>query len=398
MSNSLGTAGNVNTVRWPAVPGVRLYNIYRSVNGIFGYIGRADAGCSFVDNNIAPDTGITPPVQLNPFQGEGNYPRAVSYYEQRRIFGGTNNAPQTLWMTRSGTERNLGYSFPSRSDDGISVRVVAREANTIRHIVPMGEMMLLTSGGEWKVAAADGGALTPASISVKPQGYTGASDVQPVVTNRTILFAQDRGGHVRELEFSWQQQGYQTSDVSILAPHLFDYRQVVQLAFTRSPLQALWAVRDDGMLLGMTYVPEHEIRAWHRHTTDGSFTSVCVVSEGDEDAIYVVVARIVNARVVRYIERRHTRRFDRPADQFFVDSGITYRGAPASTFTGLHHLEGKEGGDPGRRGRVAAAGGGGRRRHHRGAGFRGAHRPAVHRARARRCRCRCRRRRSGRAR
>jgi len=341
VTNDLTVSPNKNTVRWPAVPGVRQYNVYRGVNGIYGLLGRADHDCTFEDQNILPDTSTTPPIQINPFLGDGNYPRAVSYFEQRRAFGGTRNAPQTLWLTRSGTERNLGFSFPTRDDDGITLRVVAREANTIRHIVPMNDLMLLTSGGEWKVAASDTGALTPANASAKPQGYTGASNVQPVVTNRTILFAQDRGGAIRELEFSWQQQGYQTENVSILAPHLFDYHAVRQLAFTRSPLQALWSVREDGVLLGMTYVPEHEIRAWHQHTTDGVFESICSVAEGDEDALYAVVRRTVNGREVRYIERRHTRRFDEAADQFFVDAGVSYIGAPAITFSGLYHLEGK---------------------------------------------------------
>lgn len=341
VTNDLGTSGNYNTVRWPAVPGVTLYNVYRSLNGIYGFVGRAGSDCIFVDRNFSPDASTTPPIQLSPFQGVDNYPRAVSYHQQRRVFAGTNNQPQTLWMTRSGTEKNLGYSFPSRDDDGISMRVVSREANTIRHIVPMGDLVLLTSGGEWQVSASDTGALTPSNVSVKPQGYTGASNVQPVVTNRTILFAQDRGGAIRELEFSWQQQGYQTQNVSILAPHLFDYHTVQQMAFVRSPLQSLWSIRDDGVLLGMTYVPEHEIRAWHQHTTDGTFESICAVAEGDADVLYAVVRRVINNRTLRYIERRHTRRFDTAADQFFVDSGISYSGAPATTFGGLQHLEGK---------------------------------------------------------
>ncbi|MDM0072080.1 hypothetical protein [Variovorax sp. J31P207] len=341
-TNDLNIAGNFNTVKWPQVPGVGLYNVYKSQNGIFGFIGRANADCTFLDDNIVPDTATTPPIQLNPFNGDGNYPRAVSYHQQRRVFAGTINEPQTMWMTRSGTERNLGYSFPSRDDDTVVLRVVSREANTIRSLVPMNDLILLTSGGEWKCAAADSGAITPSNVSVQPQGYTGSSDVQPVTTDRTILFAQDRGGAIRELQFAWEQQGYQTSNVSILAPHLFDYHLVVQMAFSRSPLPSLWSVRNDGYLLGMTYVPEHEVRAWHQHTTDGTFESICCVAEGDEDVLYVIVKRFIAGRTVRYIERKHTRRFDTPSDQFFVDSGLTYDGAPTATINGLYHLEGKE--------------------------------------------------------
>jgi hypothetical protein len=245
-------------------------------------------------------------------------------------------------MTRSGTESNMGYSTPSQADDGIVLRVVSREANTIRSLVPMSDLILLTSGGEWKVGSPDGGAITPTSLSAQPQGYAGAADVQPVVTDRSTLFPQDRGGSIREMQFSWEQQGYQTSDVSILAPHLFQYYSVVQMAFARSPTPFLWSVRNDGTLLGMTYVPEHDVKAWHQHTTDGQFESICSVAEGDEDAVYVVVRREINGRNVRYVERKHTRRFATPADQFFVDCGATYESSvPASTITGLYHLEGK---------------------------------------------------------
>lgn len=340
-SNDLNTLGNVNTIRWPAVPGVSEYNVYRYSNGLWGFIGSAGSDCVFIDNNILPETSITPPIQISPFNGAENFPRAVSYHEQRRVFGGTIKQPQNLWMTRSGTEKNLGYSIPTRDDDGITVRVVAREANTIRHIVPMGDMMLLTSGGEWKVAASDGGALTPSNVSVKPQGYTGSSEVPPVVTNRTILFPQDRGGHIRELEFSWESQGYQTTDVSILAPHLFDYFTIRQIAFSRSPVPMLWSVRSDGRLLAMTYVPEHEVRAWSQYETDGVVESVCCIAEGDEDVPYIIVRRTVGEAEYRFVERLHTRRFDRAVDQFFVDSGLTYDGPPVSVVRGLYHLEGR---------------------------------------------------------
>ncbi len=341
-SNDLSISGNLNTVRWPAVPGVGKYGVYRKIAGVFARIGIADSSCTFVDQNIQPDASTTPPLQINPFQGDGNYPRAVSYFEQRRVFAGTTNNPQTVWATRSGTERNLGYSFPSRDDDSITARVVAREAQTVRHIVPLGDLLLLTSGGEWLVKPAGSDVLTPASFSVKPQGYVGASEVQPAVTSRTVLYAADRGGHIREIAFAWQSQGYDTSDVSILAPHLFDYHTVKRMAFSRAPRPCLWSVREDGVMLGLTYLPEHEVRAWQRHSTNGSFESVCVVAEGDEDAVYVVVRRFINGQTVRYVERLHTRRFDTGADAFFVDSGATYRGSAASSFTGLYHLEGQK--------------------------------------------------------
>lgn len=341
-NNDLSTSGSSNLVRWPAVPGVSKYAVYRKIAGVFARIGVADSSCAFKDQNILPDASITPPLQINPFQGTGNYPRAVSYFEQRRVFAGTDNAPQNVWATRSGTERNLGYSFPSRDDDSITIRIVAREAQSIRHIVPMDDMLLLTSGGEWKLAAPNAGALTPTNISAKQQGSVGSSTCIPVMTSRSVIFPQARGSALRELDYSWQQQGYQTRDITILAPHLFQRRTVRQMALARSPSQIVWAVLSDGALLGLTYTPEHEVRAWHRHSTAGVFESVCSVSEGDEDGVYVIVRRVINGLTLRHVERLHSRLFEAVSDAFVVDSGASYAGVPTQTVSRLDHLEGME--------------------------------------------------------
>lgn len=274
--------------------------------------------------------------------GSDVHPQAVSYFEQRRCFGGTAGSPQNVWMTRSGTERNMTYSIPTQDDDAIAARIVAREANVVRHLVPLNDLLAFTSGGVWRLASASGDALTPANLSAKPQSYVGASMVQPMVTSSSVLYAPDRGSHIRELSYKWESQSYQADDVSVLAPHLFDYKGVVQIAYSKTPNQVLWVVRDDGVLLGLTYQPEHEVKAWHQHDTQGLFKSVCAIPEGDEDGIYVIVQRTIDGQAVQYIERMHTRQFSALEDAFFVDAGATYEGTATDTISGLWHLEGME--------------------------------------------------------
>jgi hypothetical protein len=152
---------------------------------------------------------------------------------------------------------------------------------------------------------------------------------------------QAQGSRVRELAYSWEANAYRTTDVSIMAPHRFNGYALTQMAFTRAPDATLWAVRDDGTLLGMTYVPDQQVYGWHAHDTDGTFESVCVVAEGNEDVLYAVVRRTVGGTALRYVERLHSRIFTAQEDAFFVDSGLTYRGTPVTTLSGLGHLEGK---------------------------------------------------------
>lgn len=338
--NNLFTTGRWNTISWTAVAGASRYNVYKLQGGLYGYIGQT-TGTSITDDNIAPDLGKTPPIYESVFAATGDYPAAVSYFEQRRCFAGTVNKPQNIWMTRSGTESAMCYSLPIRDDDRIAFRVAAREANTIRHIVPLSGLMLLTSSAEWRVTSVNSDAITPSTISVRPQSYVGASNVQPVIINNTLIYGAARGGHVREMAYNWQAGGYITGDLSLRAPHLFDTYDVVDMAYAKAPQPVVWFVSSSGKLLGLTYVPEQQIGGWHWHDTDGVFESCTVVAEGNEDVLYCVIRRSINGASVRYVERLHSRQFTAQADAFFVDCGLTYTGAPATVITGLSHLEGK---------------------------------------------------------
>jgi hypothetical protein len=349
VANDLSLAGHYNTITWtaPVTGDVVRYNVYKLANGLYGFIGQC-SGLSFVDDNITADVSTTPPMNDTGFNdAPGNYPGAVSYFEQRRWFGGTINKPQNMWGTKSGTESNMSYSIPTRDDNRVAFRIAAREASAIRHIVPVASMVLLTPACEYRMNP-QGDILTPSSINPKPQSSIGCSNVTPVLVGNSILFAQARGGRIREMAYSWQAGGYLANDISIMAPHLFDYQNIVDMAFCRAPYPVLWTVSTSGQLLGMTYVAEQQIAAWHRHdTANGSFESVCAVTEtpagqvSAEDMLYVIVNRTINGAQKRFVERMHTRNFVRPDDAFFVDCGATYSGAATSIVAGLGWLEGQ---------------------------------------------------------
>lgn len=337
---NLFETGQVIDITWSAVTGATRYNVFKQQGGAFGYIG-STSDLMLRDDNIDPDMSKTPPIYETVFNTTGEYPGAVSYFEQRRCFAGSINKPQNIWMTKSGTESNMSYSLPLRDDDRISFRVAAREANTIRHIVPLTQLVLLTSAAEWRVTSVNSDAVTPTTISVGPQSYVGASNVQPVIINNTLIYGAARGGHVRELAYNWQANGYLTGDLSLRAPHLFDNLDITDMAYAKAPMPVVWFVSSNGKLLGLTYVPEQQIGAWHQHDTDGVFESITVVAEGAEDVLYAVIRRTINGATKRYVERMASRQFANQNDAFFVDCGATYNGAPTTTISGLGYLEGK---------------------------------------------------------
>ena len=229
-------------------------------------------------------------------------------------------------MTRSGTESDMSFKLPIRDDDRIKFKVAAREANRIKHIVPLTQLLFMTEAAEWRVTSVNSDAITPTSIAVKPQSYVGANDTQPVVVNNSMVYIASRGGHARELGYNWQSNGFITGDLSIRAAHLFDGFDITDMTLAKAPTPIVWMISTSGKLVGLTYVPEQQVGAWHQHDTDGTFESVTTVAEGSVDAAYCVIKRTINGNTKRYIERMGTRDYASQRDSFFVDSGLTYNG------------------------------------------------------------------------
>lgn len=346
-TNNLTIAGNFNTITWSAAAGAVRYYVYKRRGGVFGYIGQTTT-LSLIDDNITPDTLTTPPentITLNTgtlVNGLSDYPAAVVYHERRRWMAGTPAQPQNLWATRNATESNLTASIPSRDDDAMAFRIASNQQHTIRHLLSLTDLVALTVGGEFRIYADGQPAITPTSISIRQQASNGAADVQPAMAANSALYVQSQGSYIRELAFDPAGTGaYRINDVSIMAPHLFDGYTIREVAYCRAPDATFWAVRSDGVLLGMTYVPEQQVYGWHHHDTDGFVESVAVIPENNRDTLYLLVRRTVNGRSVRYIERLVPRLFIDQEDAYFVDCGLTYSGTAASTIYGLWHLEGK---------------------------------------------------------
>jgi hypothetical protein len=343
VSNNLTVSGNINRVSWTAVVGASRYIVYRYEGGVYGYVG-GTTGVYFDDQNITPDLADTPQTGRNPFNSAGNYPRCSTFIEQRLAFASTINDPQAVWLSQSANYENFGYSQPAKASDSVTFRIKARQVNEIRSMIPLKGLMLLTSGAEILVSGgSQSDAITPSAIRIDHQGYRGAASVQPIVVGNTILFAQDRGGVIRDFSYELSNDGFVGKDLTILARHLFSDRRIKSWAYAQAPDSVVWVVLDDGSLVSLTYMKEHEVWGWTTHSSSGAtFEDVSVVAEGNEDVPYFVVRRTVNGQQVRYIERLHTRVFASVSDAFFVDSGLTYSGAAATIISGLGHLEGQD--------------------------------------------------------
>ncbi len=330
--------GEEMTITWDSVDNAAEYNIYKSVNGVFGYIGTSKE-TSFIDDKIEPDLSATAPIEKNPF--ENNYPAVVNYFQQRKVYGCLKNNPQKIVASQTGTSDNFNTSRPLVSTDSISLTIAEREVNEIRHIIALNDLVILTSGGEWKLNGADGSFSATSSLIATPQSFYGCSHVAPVVSGNMILFVQAGGSVLRDLGYTYVSDSYDGSELTIFANHLFKGKQIVDMAYAKEPYRLVWCCMSDGTLNVLTYNRQQEMSAWSRHETDGKFESVVCIREGNEDVAYFVINRNINGITKRYVERMATRIIDKSTDSVFLDCALKYEGAPIDELSGLEHLEGK---------------------------------------------------------
>lgn len=319
------TAADPHTISWTAAAGAQEYNIYKALNGIYGFIGVA-GGTTFNDVGAAPDTEDTPPSARNPFSAAGDYPVAVTYAQQRAVYGGTDNDPETGQCSRVAKFKNFTVSSPLQDDDAVTFVLAGREVNAIKHLLEItGKLTVFTSGGEILIQGNADGVIKPGSPNPKQYTYNGTGDLRPIVAGGNGIYVQARGSAVRDAIFD-EINGLKSNDLSIFSSHLLDGYTIVDWTYQKIPHSIVWAVRSDGVLLGFTYIREHELVGWHRHEFDGEVENVCAIPEGDEDALYLVIKRTINGATKRYIERMATRQITDIVDAVFVDCGLTYDG------------------------------------------------------------------------
>ena len=299
------------------------------------------------DNNwtfsTASITGSPSPA-LN--TSANNYPSVVTFFEQRLVFGGTNNNPQTLWFSKNGDYEN--FTTGTGDDDALVYTIASNQVNAIRYLSATRVLTIGTTGGEYVLTATSDGPVTPSETVIRKYSNYGSAAVDPVQVADVTLFVQRGGRKVREFRYvgDINVSAYQAPDITILAEHITT-GGITAFAYQQEPDGVVWALRADGTLLGLTYRREEEVVAWHKHVIGGAFSGGQAVvesiatlpSDTGEDELYMIVKRTIDGVTKRYVELM------RPFDfggvttgAFFVDCGLRYQGGATTSLSGLYHL------------------------------------------------------------
>jgi hypothetical protein len=281
--------------------------------------------------------------------GSNNRPSVVSFFEQRLVFGNTNNNPQTLWFSKNGDYTN--FTVGTADDDALIYTIASNQVNAIRFLSATRVLTVGTSGGEYVLTSTNDGPVTPTTTLIRKYSNYGTAQIEPVQVADVTLFVQRGKRKVREFKFVGDVNtgGYSAPDMTILAEHITN-GGITQMAYQQEPDSVVWCLRNDGTLLGLTYRREEEVVAWHKHVIGGTFNSGQAVVESiatlptdtGEDELFMIVKRTIRNVTKRYVEKLKLFDFgDDATTAFFVDSGLSYSGGATTTLSGLYHLEGE---------------------------------------------------------
>ena len=299
------------------------------------------------------NTNASSNFSLGAFSTTTGFPSCVTFFEQRLVFAGTTNQPQTIFFSKSGDYENMDANIGGTvaDDDAIIYTIASNQVNAIRFMTATRTLIIGTAGGEFTVSG--GGtdsAITPTNILIKKQSNHGAANVDAIAVGNATLFLQRAKRKIRELAYNFDVDGYLAPDMTILAEHVTE-GGITQMAYQQEPNQIIYAVRGDGELIGLTYQREQQVTAWHRHVFGGAFgsgkavcESVAVIPTDDtEYEVYVIIKRTINGATKRYIEVLNTFDFTTTDNTTFnfLDSQLSYSGSSTTTLSGLSHLEGQ---------------------------------------------------------
>lgn len=259
------------------------------------------------------------------------WPRAVCVYQSRLFTAGTYYMPNGIWSSRSGGDYE-NFLDGADADDAIIYEPAITKQNPIVWMQDKNGIICGTTGNIIRVYAGDyTSALTPGNIASERQGDASSCPLQAVLVNESMVYVDRNRRRVSDSVYDKESDSFIPVDLTVFSPEISD-PCILEIAVQERPDPILWCIRGDGSLLSLTYNTAQGIAAWAVHITDGDFKSVACIPGTDEDEVWVVVERTINAATVRYVERFKPQDWgDDQNDCWFVDSGISYASSDIAT-------------------------------------------------------------------
>jgi hypothetical protein len=221
------------------------------------------------------------------------WPRTITFHDNRLVFGGSRDLPQTIWGSRVADFFTFASTYPVPADgvpddDPFAFTMGTDEVNTVVDLFSLRGLQVFTNSGEF---IADANPITPGNINIRAQSRVGTSEsgVRVTSVDYETLFVSRDGKQMRSFAYNYEQDQMTSANYTRTAHDILSAPQ--DLAFLRSYGQtqnnAVFVVRDDGQVACMNIEIGAKALGWSRIVTDGLFKSVAVA----DGALYAVIDR-----------------------------------------------------------------------------------------------------------
>ena len=253
------------------------------------------------------------------------WPAKVIFHEGRLCFARTDTEPQGVWASH--TYIYDDFSLNEQADDeGINIKLSSNQSNEIQWLASGNSLLAGTFGGAFVIQGSGGETITPTNITAKQEVSYGTENIQPKRIGSFFYYVQRFKKKVRELFYLWENDAYKATDKTILSPEITG-DGIVDMAYQEVPDTMLYCVTTDGTIAVLTREIDQEVQGWSKQITDGRYESVSVIPSQSygHDEVWVVVRRIINGAVKRYIEHFESIELpDRQDKMVYLHSSLEY--------------------------------------------------------------------------
>lgn len=180
----------------------------------------------------------------------------------------------------------------------------------------------------------------PGNIKLARQTRQGSKAIRPVDSDGRPIFVQRNEAKLLEL-IEGTYGRFEFEDLTRYADHIGN-SPLVEMCWQRQPLDLLWAVREDGVLVCADYVAKEQVLGWWRRplATGLSAKSICAITspDGRRDQLWCAAEIGGDWLVMLLAPWRLPDTLDETP--IMLDAALTYSGAAASVLT-APHLAGK---------------------------------------------------------
>ncbi len=238
-------------------------------------------------------------------QQNRSYPGSGTFYQGRLWLTGFPSDQDNFYGSKSG--EYLSFDVGTALDNE-SIHATLDDHAFVQWVAGRQDLLLGTENGEYVISAASSpsGLITPSDIRAQSQSVNGSAHMQGEPVNNAMVYVSHDGTKVRDMEYKFVVNGWQSRDMSLTAEHLFrEYGAVKEIHFLKDPAQVIWLVTEKGVLLSCTFDQANDVIGWARHDFAGRVVSACVTKFRGINELTIAIDRdfVVSATPGLYLER-----------------------------------------------------------------------------------------------